>query len=181
MYDDMLRMQAIEFNDVVRKSAFSFELINNKLRIFPKPTNTAAYNLYFHYILTEDRNQPYKNLASASAQISDFSNVPYDNMDYKQINDPGKQWIRKYTIALTKELLGGIRSKYASIPIPGGEVSVDGDTLRTEAASEKEILISQLREDLEQASRRNMLERQKDESEFQLITINNVPLNIYIG
>ena len=181
MYDDMLRMQAIEFNDVVRKSAYSFELINNKLRIFPKPTNSSPYNLYFQYILTEDRSQPYKNRASASAEVSDFSNVPYDNMTYNQINDPGKQWIRKYTLALSKELLGGIRSKYSAVPIPGGDVTVDGDTLRTEAASEKEVLISQLREDLEQASRRNMLERQKEESEFQRETINHVPLNIYIG
>ena len=157
------------------------KLINNKLRIFPKPTNSSPYNLYFQYILTEDRSQPYKNRASASAEVSDFSNVPYDNMTYNQINDPGKQWIRKYTLALSKELLGGIRSKYSAVPIPGGDVTVDGDTLRTEAASEKEVLISQLREDLEQASRRNMLERQKEESEFQRETINNVPLNIYIG
>ena len=181
MYDDMLRMQAIEFNDVVRKSAYSFELINNKLRVFPKPTNTTPYKLQFQYILTEDRSQPFENRASASAQISDFSNVPYNNMEYQQINDPGKQWIRKYTLALSKELLGGIRIKYSSVTIPGGEVSIDGDTLRTEAASEKEVLISQLREDLEQASRRNMLERQKEESEFQRETINHVPLNIYIG
>ena len=66
-------------------------------------------------------------------------------MTYNQINDPGKQWIRKYTLALTKELLGGIRSKYSSVPIPGSEITIDGDTLRTEAANEKEILISQLR------------------------------------
>ena len=45
-------------------------------------------------------------------------------MTYNQINDPGKQWIRKYTLALSKELLGGIRSKYSTVPIPGGEVSV---------------------------------------------------------
>ena len=182
MYDDLLRMQAIEFNDVIRKSAYSFELINNNLRIFPNPTNTSPYKLYFQYILTEERNQPYADTyTSASAEISDFSNARYDNMTYNQINDPGKQWIRKYTLALTKELLGGIRSKYSSVPIPGSEITIDGDTLRTEAANEKEILISQLREDLEQSSRRNLLEKQKDESEFQRETINNVPLGIYIG
>ena len=105
MYDDMLRMQAIEFNDVIRKSAYSFELINNKLRVFPKPTNSSPYKLHFQYILTEERSQPYTNLASASAEVSDFSNVPYDNMTYNQINDPGKQWIRKYTLALSKDTL----------------------------------------------------------------------------
>ena len=182
MYDDLLRMQAIEFNDVIRKSAYSFELINNNLRIFPNPTNASPYKLFFQYILTEERSQPYADTyTSASAEISDFSNARYDNMTYNQINDPGKQWIRKYTLALTKELLGGIRGKYSSVPIPGSEITVDGDTLRTEAANEKEILISQLREDLEQSSRRNLLEKQKDESEFQRETINNVPLGIYIG
>lgn len=80
---------------------------------------------------------------------------------YQNINDPGKQWIRKYTLALAKELLGNIRSKYSSLPIPGSEVNLDGDTLRSEAAGEKENLITQLREDLEASSRRNLLERQK--------------------
>ena len=102
-------------------------------------------------------------------------------MVYADINDPGKQWIRKYTLALAKELLGNIRSKYGSIPIPGSEVNLDGDTLRSEAASEKENLISQLREDLEAASRRNLLERQKEESEFMNETMNKIPYGIYIG
>lgn len=102
-------------------------------------------------------------------------------MVYTQINSPGKQWIRKYTLALAKEMLGIVRSKYASIPIPGAEVNLDGDTLRTEASTDKENLITQLREDLEANSRRNMLERQKEESEFQQETMNRIPLSIYLG
>ena len=102
-------------------------------------------------------------------------------MVYKNINHPGKQWIRKYTLVLVKELLGSIRSKYGSIPIPGSEVNLDGDTLRSEAATEKENLIIQLREDLEAASRRNLLERQKDESDFMNETMNKIPYGIYIG
>ena len=102
-------------------------------------------------------------------------------MVYKQINSPGRQWIRKYTLALAKELLGEIRSKYGALPTPGGDVNLDGDTLRTEASAEKENLIAQLREDLEQASKRNLMERQKEIAEFQQESINKVPLNIYIG
>ena len=102
-------------------------------------------------------------------------------MTYANINDPGKQWIRKYTLALAKELLGNIRSKYGSIPIPGSEVNLDGDTLRSEAAAERENLITQLREDLEAASRRNLLERQKEEAEFMGETMNKIPYGIYIG
>ena len=174
LYDDMLRMQEIEFNDLVRKSAYSFELQNNRIRIFPRPEE--AYTFYFQYIKISDRAG-----SSTTGVVSDFSNVAYDNIEYKFINDAGKQWIRKYTLALVKELLGSIRGKYSSVPIPGGDVSVDGDALRGEGAAEKEALITQLREDLEAASRRNSMERQKEEAEFQQELINKVPLGIYVG
>ena len=178
MYDDLLRVQAIEFNDTIRKSAYSFELRNDRLRIFPDPT--SDYTLWIEYVKITDRNNALKNGTVANT-ISDFSNATYDNMTYANINDPGKQWIRKYTLALAKELLGNIRSKYGSIPIPGSEVNLDGDTLRSEAAGERENLITQLREDLEAASRRNLLERQKEESEFMSETMNKIPYGIYIG
>ena len=174
LYDDMLRMQEIEFNDQVRKSAFTFELINNKLRIFPKPT--TDYNFHFQYIKTEDRKG-----STEAGVVSDYSNIKYDNIIYKYVNDPGKSWIRKYTLALCKELLGIIRGKYSTIPIPGAETTLDGDALRGEGAAEKEALISTLREDLEAASRRNSMERNKEEAEFQQELINKVPLNIYVG
>tara|TARA_Y100000592_G_scaffold95924_1_gene163404 strand:+ start:3890 stop:5032 length:1143 start_codon:yes stop_codon:yes gene_type:complete len=177
MYDDLLRVQAIEFNDRIRKSAYSFELINNKLRIFPVPGST--FKLHFHYILKEDRNPVSGSLGLS--EISDFSNIPYNNLIYSQINDSGKQWIRKYTLALVKELLGSIRSKYSSLPSVKGEVSLDGDTLRSEASAEKEILITQLREDLEAVSRRNMMERENEISQFQNEALQKFPYGIYIG
>jgi hypothetical protein len=99
----------------------------------------------------------------------------------QDINDVGKQWIKKYGLALCKELLGTIRSKYASLPIPNAETSLDGDTLRTEAATEKEILVTQLREMLEQTSRRALLEADKDEAEFLNEKLAKVPYPIYIG
>ena len=176
IYDDLLRIEAIEMNDMVRRSAYSFELINNKLRVFPQPQATGS--IIFQYIKTADRNS---QILGATTTTSDFSDINYDFMVYKQINSPGRQWIRKYTLALAKELLGEIRSKYGALPTPGGDVSLDGDTLRTEASAEKENLIAQLREDLEQASKRNLMERQKEIAEFQQESINKVPLNIYIG
>ena len=113
--------------------------------------------------------------------ITDFSNAPFNNMLFQDINDVGKQWIKKYGLALCKELLGTIRSKYASLPIPNAETSLDGDTLRTEAATEKEILVTQLREMLEQTSRRALLEADKDEAEFLNEKLAKVPYPIYIG
>ena len=97
------------------------------------------------------------------------------------INEVGKQWIKKYVLALCKELLGTIRSKYASLPIPNAETTLDGDTLRTEAATEKEALVTQLREMLEQTSRKALLEADKDEAQHLLEKLAKVPYPIYIG
>ena len=110
LFEDLLRVQAIELNDSIRKSAYSFTLVNNKLRIFPDPEESST--LYFDYVNTSDRDNPLFTEYSGSADVvSDFSNVPYDNIQYKFINDVGKQWIRKYGLALCKELIGIIRSK----------------------------------------------------------------------
>ena len=180
IYADILRIQAIEFNDQIRKSAHTFELRNNKIRIFPSPT--ATYKLWFEYILKSDRDNPLQTQFSGSSDVvSDFSNVPYDNMQYQYINDVGKQWIRKYGLALSKELLGMIRSKYGSIPVPNAETTLDGDTLRTEAQTEKEFLVTQLRENLEASSRKIMLEADSEEATRLQEKLQKVPLPIYIG
>ena len=180
LFEDLLRVQAIELNDSIRKSAYSFTLRNNKVRLFPDPESSST--LYFDYVKVSDRDNPLITEYSGSSDVvSDFSNVPYDNMEYKFINDVGKQWIRKYGLALTKELLGIIRSKYGTIPIPNADTTLDGDTLRSEAAAEKEGLISQLREMLEQMSRKALLEADKDEAEFLQEKLSKVPYPIYIG
>jgi len=180
VFEDLLRIQSIEFNDMVRKSQYSFTLVNNKLRLFPKPTTN--HKLYFDYILTSERSN---TLVTGSGEqpnvISDYSNAPYDNMEYKFINDVGRQWIRKYGLVLCKELLGNIRSKFGSIPIPGSEFTMDGETLRSEAAADKEILIAELRETLEQTSRRVLMETDSEESMRLQEKLNKVPLNIYVG
>ena len=180
LFEDLLRVQAIELNDSIRKSAYSFTLQNNKLRIFPDPEENRT--IWFDYVKVSERDNPLITEYSGSSNVvSDYSNVPYDNMEYQFINDVGKQWIRKYGLALCKELLGIIRSKYGTIPIPNAETSLDGDTLRAEASAEKEVLITQLREMLEQTSRRALLEADKDEAEFLQEKLQKVPYPIYIG
>ena len=87
LYEDLLRLQAIEMNDNIRRSTYSFELINNQLRIFPVPKNTQ--NLWFNYILTEDRTN--YGTGSVSPIITDYSNIPYRNLTYTNINDVGRQ------------------------------------------------------------------------------------------
>jgi C4-type Zn-finger protein len=133
-------------------------------------------------VVTSDRDNPLQTEYSGSADVvSDFSNARFDFMTYSKINDVGKQWIRKYGLALSKELLGIIRSKYGSIPIPNADTTLDGDTLRSEAATEKEVLITQLREMLDQTSRKALLESDRDEAEFLQEKLQKVPYPIYIG
>ena len=180
VYADLLRVQAIEFNDQVRKSGHSFELVNNKVRIFPNPTEN--YKLHFQYYLKEDKDSPFQDPNGLGiGTVSDSSNIPYQNMTYGNINDVGRTWIRKYGLALSKELLGIIRSKYGSIPIPNAETNLDGDTLRSEASAEKEALISQLREDLEAASRKQMMENDSEEATRLQEKLQKVPLPIFVG
>jgi hypothetical protein len=102
-------------------------------------------------------------------------------MVYSEINSVGTQWIRDYGYTLSKEMLGNVRGKYSSIPIPDSEVTLDGDTLRSEAQTEKEQLLTQLREILDKTGRRAQMEAKKEEAEFLQEIINKVPLQIYVG
>lgn len=177
LYEDMLRIQAIEFNDQIRKSAHTFNITNNKLQIFPIPTTSSK--LWFEYIVKKD----FREGATVVRPnvVSDYSNVGYNFKAYSNINDVGKQWIRKYTLALAKELLGAIREKYSTVPIPGSEISLDGAALRAEAQTEKENLVTQLRENLEEVSKKQRMENESNIIDHQQKILNKVPLAIYIG
>ena len=182
VFEDLLRIQHIEFNDQIRKSAHTFNIIDNKLTIFPRPTSTTIAtkpNLYIDYFVRKDFVT--NSTSVKSNVVSDFSNAGYDFIQYTTINDVGKQWIRKYTLALVKELLGAIREKYSTIPIPGSEISLDGAALRSEAQTEKELLMTQLRETLEELSRKVQFENKANEAKQQQEMLQKVPLAIYIG
>jgi hypothetical protein len=181
IYADLLRIQAIEFNDQIRKSAYHFEIRNNKLKLFPIPTTSFA--VWFEYIIVSERDNSLvaHYSGSTSGKIADYSNIPYNNMTYTAINSVGKQWIRKYALANARETLGDIRSKFGSIPIPDSEVQLDGETMRAEAIAEKERLVTELRETLEAISRKALVEADKEESENLQEKLNKIPVQIYIG
>ena len=181
IFEDLLRGQAIQFNDMVRKSAYSFELVNNKLKVFPIPT--YSFRLFFNYMLRNDRySGSYANDPNyTGSYVSDPSNIPYQNITYNTLNSVGRQWVRKYFLAICKELLGCIRQKYQTIPIPGGEVTLDGAELRNEAQQEKTDLITQLRETLDAASQKTLTENQSLQAEQMQETLKRVPMFIYIG
>jgi hypothetical protein len=188
IYFDVQKLQAIELNDQIRKSAFSFDLVDNNLRIFPIPGDRmdgAERKLFFHYIKRDERNSviadsPTNYDSGSNTLITNVSNVPYANPVYGEINSIGKQWVRLYALAAVKEILGYVRKKYTTIPIPGAEVTLNGDDLLTDARAEKDKLLEQLRAMLDVTSRKTQLENQAAEAEFIQKTLTNVPSPIYI-
>jgi hypothetical protein len=179
-YEDLLRIQAIEINDMIRKSQYSFSVFDNKVHFSPLfKTDTKVW---FDYMVVEDKMSGHALYQSGSENsfVSDFSNVPYDNIEYKNINSIGRLWVYKFTLALAKETLGNIRSKYENIPIPDATIRLDGETLRREAETEKQELIKELRETLEQTGHQAQMEKQMKNAEAMQSILQRVPVPIYI-
>ena len=172
---DVQKIQAIEFNDQIRKSAFSFNLVNNKLKIFPIPTFDKK--LFFEYVKISDKFSVVKD--NRSNVVTDIMNVPYRNPIYSKINTVGRTWIFKYTLALSREIEAHIRIQFANVNIQGVG-SLQGSELVADARTEKEQLITELKEMLNETSRKGQLERKQQESQFQRDTLNQIPLPIYI-
>jgi len=176
---DLQVMQQIELNDMIRRSNFSFEMHNNHLRIFPIPDGSVP-KLYFEYILNSERSDA-SFVVGGSSTITNIYDVPYSNPNYNKINSIGRSWIFEYALALCKEMLGYVRGKYQTVPIPGDTVTLNQGDLITAATSEKERLIDRLRAYLGETSREKLLERRNAESNFVEQELNKVPRAIYIG
>jgi hypothetical protein len=176
---DLQKIQAIGFNDTIRKSNYSFELINNQLRIFPIPTKN--YTLYFDYILKSDRNSPFASGSVYNGVATNVSNIPYNNPTYALINSIGRQWIFEYTLALSKEMLGYVRGKYTTVPIPNADVTLNHADLISDARTEKAALLERLRGYLDETSRSKLLEKRANEGDNVQRELAKVPYPIYVG
>jgi hypothetical protein len=176
---DLQKIQAIEFNDQIRKSQYTFELVNNQLKIFPIPI-VHYQTMWFQYILESDRNNPYVDNQGQNL-ITNASNVPYENPTYSNINSIGRSWIFEYALALVKEMLGYVRGKYTTVPIPGSEITLNQSDLITAATSEKTALIERLRAYFDTTSRKALLANKEAEAASQKNILADVPMVIYIG
>jgi hypothetical protein len=174
---DLLKVQAIEFNDQIRRSAYSFELVNNQLKIFPVPKERTTVK--FEYYNIDDKLSVTD--ASGSNIITNVSNVPYNNPVYTELNSVARQWIFSYTLALARELLGYVRGKYSTVPVPGSEATLNAADLLADARTEKATLIEALRGQLVETTRRAQLEKQAAEGESMNKILSDVPYKIYIG
>jgi hypothetical protein len=188
----MQNIQAIEMQNTVTLSNYTFNIVNNIISVFPVPGTGFAGSdfdggedlwygeyLVFDFIKIQDRLDA--AFANGTNKISNTSNVPYINPVYSNINSIGRAWIFEYTLAKAKEVLGLVRNKYSTIPIPGSDVTLNGDNLVSSAATEKEALIARLREYFDQTSRQALLERRQAESVARVAEISQVPMTIYIG
>jgi hypothetical protein len=188
----MQNIQAIEMQNTVTLSNYTFNIVNNIISVFPVPgTGFAGADfdggedlyygefLVFDFIKIQDRLDA--AFANGTNKISNTSNVPYINPTYSKINSIGRAWIFEYTLAKAKEVLGLVRNKYSTIPIPGSDVTLNGDNLVSSSATEKEALITRLREYFDQTSRQALLERRQAESVARVAEISQVPMTIYIG
>ena len=175
IYFDVQKIQAIEFNDQIRKAAYSFNLVNNKLKIFPIPTRDQL--LFFEYVKISDKFSAVKD--NRNNIVTDVMNTPFRNPIYSRINAVGRAWVLKYTLALCREIEAHIRIQFANQNIQGVG-PLQGSELITDARTEKESLITELKEMLNDTSRRGQLERKQQESAFHRDTLQQVPLPIYI-
>jgi hypothetical protein len=182
LFFDLQRIQAIKLNDQIRRAQFSFEIQNNQLKIFPIPP--AKYNIWIEYVKGSERDSVVGGrTASGSAAtnlITNPSNVPYINPNYNYINSIGRMWIYQYTLALCREILGYVRGKYSTVPIPGSEVTLNQQDLLTDARATKEALLAQLRDTLDKTGRQAQLEKLAANSDNLNKTLNNVPMGIYV-
>lgn len=178
IYDDLLRLQQIEFNDTVRKSPYSFRLINNTLRLHPVPKE--SFPVYFEYIKKKDKISGGDVVSGSEDTVSDISNIPYSNLIYSKINAVGKRWIHNFGFAIVQEMLGRVRSKYQSIPSPSGDITLDGPELIQNGQSEQEKLREQLKEILGKMTTTAMLNEKKEQSEIISDELSKIPMAFYI-
>ncbi len=181
---DMQIIQSIEMNTQVRLSNYSFEVHNNVIRIFPIPSNNNEFetncgNLWFEYIKKDERVE--SSLICAEDKVTNVSNMPYQNPTYSLINSVGRQWIFEMTLAICKEILGYVRGKYSTVPIPNADMTLNQSDLLAAATAEKTALLERLRAYFDENSRASLLERKVREADAVLKELDQVPRVIYIG
>jgi hypothetical protein len=162
----------------VRRSHYSYEIVGSKLRIYPIPTS-VHHNIKL-FMKVQGPNDPLSPTAIPGDEtllgVSGPQNVPFFNIPYSNITQPGRQWIYQYTLALSKELLGLIRSKFQSIPIPNADLQLNGESLISSAREDKDKLATQLKEFLDTLTTAKLMEQQATLAEMMNKQLKYVPM-----
>ena len=113
--------------------------------------------------------------------INNMNTLPFENIEYLNINSIGKQWIRRFALALSKEMLGNIRSKFATIPIPGNTVTLNGSALVSEGKAEQTALRDELKTVLDEMTYPKLVEQTAQVVENTTKTMQAVPVPVFVG
>ncbi len=175
VFEDILRAGQLKVSQKVRRSNYSYQIIGTKIRVFPKPTQNDPKKMFMRVSFAPDPLRPAFSDATTDG-VSNMSNIPFGNLSYSKINSMAKQWIRQYTLALSKELLGLIRSKFGSVPIPGGDLQLNGSDLVGAGKTEKDALISQLREMLDSMTYDKIVETDAARAESVRKQLSMIPM-----
>lgn len=175
VFEDILRGGQMNISNRVRRSNYSYRVTGTKIRIFPAPTAVSPLKLWIRVGFESNPLSPAFSDKSIDG-VSNLSNIPYGNFQYSRVNSMARQWVRQYTLALCKELLGMIRSKFGSIPIPGAELQLDGSDLKSTAKDEKEKLRTDLKEMLDSMTYNKLIEVKAAEIDNQQKILKSIPV-----
>jgi hypothetical protein len=177
IFEDVLRRGMLESAFRVRRSHYSYEIMGSKLRIYPIPiTDLQIGKLYCKVLPPQDPFNPTAYGDQTIYGVSGPQNMPLDNIPFGTINQPGRQWIRQYTLALSRELLGLIRSKFQNIPIPNADLQLNGEALVSQGREDKDKLVTQMKEFLAQLTHQKLLEADATAAESLNKQLRYVPM-----
>jgi len=182
-WHNKLQAMAYETSIYTRNSHYSYEIINNKIRIFPVPNSFTPEYFWVDFSVEEDGWKKSNNDADTNSanSINNMNTLPFANIPYENINSIGKQWIRRFCLALCKEILGQVRSKFASIPIPGETVTLNGTALIAEGKEQQKELREELKAMLEKMTYSKLTEQTANDAENLQKIASKVPFNIFVG
>ena len=176
VFEDILRAGQMDISNRVRRSNTSYQLVGGKLRIFPIPTDTSQRKkLYVKVMFNPDPLKPHLEDGTIYG-VSNLSNVPFGNLRYSKVNEIGRQWVRQYSLALSKELLGLVRSKFSSIPIPDGDLSLNGGDLISQGREDQNSLRDKMVELLDTLSYGQLLQSEAEQAEAIRTVLKSVPV-----
>tara|TARA_R100000008_G_scaffold61950_1_gene39243 strand:- start:1686 stop:2966 length:1281 start_codon:yes stop_codon:yes gene_type:complete len=177
------KMQAMAYEDSIytRVSHYSYELRNNRLRLYPVPDEWSPEYFWVEFTIPTDIWDESDDIDYGISGVNNMNSLPFDNIPYNNINSIGKQWIRRFALALAKETLGQVRSKFGAIPIPGESVTLNGEALITQGKEEQEKLRTELKEVLVELEYDELLKSDVELVEAASKIFQATPLPIFVG
>ena len=175
VFEDVLRGGMLDMSQRVRRSNYSYKIVGTQIRLFPKPTEANPRKLWMRVQFSSNPLDPPFQDSSVDG-VNGLSNIPFGNIDYGKLNSISRQWIRQYCLALAKELLGLIRSKFSSIPIPGSDLTLNGSDLIGQGRDDQEKLRSQLIELLGELTYTKLLENEAAAADNLQKILRNIPV-----